>query len=543
MTRIRIAVLLGAASLLAATAAAPTATADQRHPADAHVLVLSIDGLHQADLAWYVAQHPNSALAGLVHRGVDYTNARTTLPSDSFPGTVAQFTGADPAVAGVYYDDTYNHALLPAGTTNCTEAKPGVEVDYTEDLDKNKTSIDAGQGLSGLPGSILDLTGNPTTLINPAKLPVDPKTCKPVYPYQYVKVNTVFEVAKNAGLRTAWSDKHPAYDILEGPSGTGVEDMFSPEINSQVPGAPAGDDWTSNDSYTQQYDSYKVKAVLNEIDDYDHSGRTKVGAPAVFGMNFQTVSVAQKLPAGGYEADGVTPSPLLAKAYDYVDAQVGAFVAELRRQHLDRNTTIILSAKHGQSPTQPSALTRINDGPLLDGLNAAWTKAHPGAGPLVAMATDDDALQVWLNDRSPAATEFARQYLLAQSGVGNDINGNPKPYTASGLAALYAGADAARYFHVQPGDPRVPDLWGVVQHGVVYTGGHSKIAEHGGADPDDRDVPLVVSGPLSRGPNGHVVTGPVETTQIAPTILRLLGLNPAALRGVQIEHTPVLPGS
>jgi hypothetical protein len=43
-------------------------------------------------------------------------------------------------------------------------------------------------------------------------------------------VNTVFEVLRNHGLRTAWSDKHPAYEILNGPSGKGIQDLFTPEI-------------------------------------------------------------------------------------------------------------------------------------------------------------------------------------------------------------------------------------------------------------------------------------------------------------------------
>jgi hypothetical protein len=532
-----------AAGLTAATAI--PATAGNAQDGVRHVLLISVDGLHQQDLTWYVDHHPTSALAGLVRRGVDYTNASTPVPSDSFPGMVAQVTGGNPATTGVYYDDSWNNALLPAGTTNCAGVKPGVELTYHEALDKNQQSIDAGQGLAGLPGSILKLTGNPTTLINPAALPVDPKTCTPVYPHQYLKVNTVFEVARQAGLRTAWSDKHPAYEILNGPSGTGVQDLFAPEINSQVPGGPAGGDWTTDNASTRQYDSYKVTAVLNEIDGFDHGRTHRVGTPAIFGMNFQTISTAEKLPTsngmtGGYLADGVTPGPLLATSLDYINTQIGAFVAELRRDHLDRSTEIILSAKHGQSPTQPAALTRIPDGPLIAGLNAAWDAAHPGAGPLVAQATDDDALMMWLTDRSPAATGFAKQFLLAQSGVGNDINGNPKPYTASGIQTLYAGADAARFFHVQPGDSRVPDLWGVVQHGVVYTGGKGKIAEHGGANQQDRNVPIVVSG-ASTDDGGQIVNRPVETTQIAPTILRLLDLNPGALQAVRIEHTAVLP--
>ncbi|HET6503086.1 MAG TPA: alkaline phosphatase family protein [Amycolatopsis sp.] len=529
--------MAGAVGLLGCVAAVPAA---QAGPRTGHVLLLSVDGLHQSDLAWYVAHHPGSALATLVRKGDEYTNAKTPVPSDSFPGMVAQLTGGNPASTGIYYDDTYNHALLPAGTTDCKNATPGAEVDYTEDLDKNQNSIDAGQGLPGLPNGVLAMTGTPRTLINPAKLPVDPATCQPVYPYQYLKVNTVFEVARQAGLRTAWSDKHPAYDLLNGPSGTGIQDLFTPEINSQT----AGGDWTTDNADTRTYDGYKVQAVLNEIDGYDHSRATQVGTPAVFGMNFQTVSTAQKLPTsdgkqGGYLADG-TPGPLLSDALDWVDQRVAAMVGELRKQHLDTTTTIILSAKHGQSPIRPSALTRIDDGPLLDGLDNAWRAAHPGAGDLVAHSLDDDAMLLWLNDRSPAATAFARDYLLAQSGTGNDINGSPKAFTHSGLQTAYAGADAAHYFGVAPGDPRVPDFVGIVQNGVVYTGGQGKIAEHGGAAPDDRDVPLVVSGPQT----GHqTVSSPVETTQIAPTILALLDLDPSALQAVRIEHTAVLPGS
>jgi len=38
-----------------------------------------------------------------------------------------------------------------------------------------------------------------------------------------------------------------------------------------------------------------------------------------------------------------------------------------------------------------------------------------------------------------------------------------------------------------------------------------------------------------------VVDASVETTQIAPTILQLLGLDPSQLQAVHIEHTEALP--
>lgn len=544
---VRPAALLGVAAVVAgATVAqsAGSASAAPHHRAPArHVLLISVDGLHQSDLAWYVARHPGSALAALVGGGVEYTHAATTSPSDSFPGMVAQATGGGPGTTGVYYDDTYNAALLPAGTTACEGVKPGVEVDLTEDLDRNQASIDAGQGLSGLPASILSMTGHPSDLLNAAKLPVDPKTCKPVYPHSYLKVNTVFEVARAAGLRTAWSDKHAAYEILSGPSGTGVQDLFTPEINSDAIGYAPGDDWTKDNKATEQYDGYKVRAVLNEIDGYDHSRAHKVGTPAVFGLNLQSVSTAQKLPSsnglkGGYAAKNV-PGPLLEKNLDFVDAQIGALAAEIRKRHLAGSTTVILSAKHGQSPADPAALTRVDDGPLLDGLNAAWKKLHPQAGDLVVHAVDDDAMLLWLSARSRAATDFAKAYLLAQNGTGTDINAAPKAFTRGGLDKVYAGEAAADYFGVKPGDARVPDIFGMAQYGVVYTGGVKKIAEHGGAHADDLNVPLVVSG--ASVPGGVRDTAPVQTKQIAPTILSLLGLDPRALQAVRAEHTKSLP--
>jgi len=544
----------GVAALVAANALTSAAAATSRrgdgpggggHGHIAHVLLISVDGLHQQDLAWYTRTHPGSALAKLVRGGVEYSRAQTPVPSDSFPGMVGQVTGGDPKVTGIYYDDTWNHGVFPAGTTDCRGPVPGGEVSYTEAADVNQQSIDAGQGLSGLPGSILQMTSNPLDVINPAALPVGPATCKPIYPNRYLKVNTIFEIARQHGLRTAWSDKHPAYQALSGPSGAGVEDYFTPEINSQAIGFPAGQDWTKDNAATMQYDSYKVQAILNGVDGFDHSRAHHAGVPAIFGMNFQTVSTAQKLPVsggltGGYLPGGSVPGPLLARALGYINTEIGAMAGEIEAQGLAGSTAIIISAKHGQSPTDPRDLVRVPDGPIISAINAAWTALHPGAGDLVIFSTDDDGMLLWLSDRSQAAAGFVRHYLLTHTAAGNDINGDPVTVAASGLRTVYAGTAAAAYFGVPAGDPRHPDVFGIVRHGIVYTGGKGKIAEHGGAGQQDRNVPILVVLPgLS---HGHGIAAPVTTTQIAPTILKLLGLDPAALQAVRIEHTKVLPG-
>jgi hypothetical protein len=551
--RASVALVLGAIATGAPAAAvfAHPSRDHSRHHRNAvsHVLLISVDGLHQSDIEWYVSDHPTSELAKLVGGGAEYARAQTPIPSDSFPGMTAQVTGGNPRTTGVYYDDEYSHAVLPAGTTSCHGQPTGGEVIYDSPDDKDATALDAGQGLAGLPESILEMTGQPQSLLNPAALPVNPQTCKPIYPHEYLQVNTIFEVAHAHGLRTAWSDKHPAYEALNGPSGNAIDDLFTPEIDSNAlePNGtpyPGEISWTGDNAATMQYDSYKVQAVLNEIDGYDHSRATKVGVPAIFGMNFQTVSTAEKLLTsdglnGGYLPGTTTPGPLLQRALDFIDAKLQAMDEEIQAQGLADSTAIILSAKHGQSPQDPNSLTRIKDGPIIEAINAAWEAAHPGAGALIVAGVDDDAWQSYLSNTSQQAADFVKDYLWSHPATGVAYDGSTRTLAHSGLTEIYAGKAAARYFGVPVSDPRHPDVWGVVQVGVVYTGG-TKIAEHGGANPADRDVPIVVYAPGAVEPGTYHPW--VETTQIAPTILDLLGLDPRALEAVQIEGTPVLPG-
>jgi arylsulfatase A-like enzyme len=241
---------------------------------------------------------------------------------------------------------------------------------------------------------------------------------------------------------------------------------------------------------------------------------------------------------GGYLPGTRTPGPLLSSALDYVNAQLQRFDQEIQAQGLAGSTAIIITAKHGQSPQDPNQLTRIKDGPIIDAINAAWTAAHPGAGNLIVAGTDDDLWQSYLSDTSQAAADFVKNYLWNHTATGVTYSGGTRTLQHSGLAAIYAGQSAAEFFGVPATDPRHPDVFGRVQVGAVYTGG-SKIAEHGGNNPADRSVPLVVYAP-GVVPAARVHSW-VETTQVAPTTLKLLGLDPKALRAVRIAGTRVLP--
>jgi arylsulfatase A-like enzyme len=203
------------------------------------------------------------------------------------------------------------------------------------------------------------------------------------------------------------------------------------------------------------------------------------------------------------------------------------------------STAIILTAKHGQSPLNNSQLQRINDGPIIAGVNAAWAAHHPGNKTLAVQEADDDGLLWWLSDRSQAAADFVKTYLWTHTAPAVTYAGHTITVQHSGLREIFAGQQSANFFGVSNSDPHHPDVFGIAQVGTIYTTG-TKIAEHGGDNPGDRDVPLVVYAPGTVQP-GQISNG-VETTQVAPTILKLLGLSPSSLQAVQLEGTQVLPG-
>src|ERR1700729_2120199 len=388
-------------SILSTTAAvalalgAAAATADEA-PLESHqikhVLLISVDGLHALDLSNYVASHADSTLAALSRQGLTYTNNSTSSPSDSFPGLASLVTGGSPVTSGLWYDDTYNRVLSPPALTdglgNPGGACPGVvgtNVAWDEAVDKDLTRLDGGGGL------------NQNFLVR------DPNNgCKTVLPHEYLRVNTVFEVVRAAGGRTAWTDKHPSYEWTNGPSGKGVDDFYGPEINSipvplpqfsgcgTVPFAdPTPDDgWTNSFDDIKCYDKIHVQAVLNQIDGYNHDRSAKVGVPTLFGTNFQSVSVGEKLavdPAtgksGGYADVLGTPGAGLAQELDFVDQSLGRMVRELHAQGLYDSTLIIICAKHGQSPIDVTKHRNIGGGqpgPLL-GANEAFDISDDGS--------------------------------------------------------------------------------------------------------------------------------------------------------------------
>ena len=222
------------------------------HAADIdRVLLISVDGLHSLDVERYVAAHPDSALAALAAHGVTYTNARTPANSDSFPGLLALTTGGSPISHGLFYDVSYDRKAFDPTNLNCSGA-PGNTIVFDESID-NYTAANVS-----------------LNTINPSALPRvfdEGGHCVPMYPHNAIRTNTIFEVIRAAGGHTAWADKHPAYDLVNGPSGKGVEDLYTPEITNV-----GGFDATVSVACTADNDAQKVAAIIDQINGMRHDG-------------------------------------------------------------------------------------------------------------------------------------------------------------------------------------------------------------------------------------------------------------------------------
>ncbi len=528
-----------------------------------HVLLISIDGMHSLDFVNCMKgisgvnndQPYCPSLAALSSHGVNYLNASASRPSDSFPGLMAIVTGGSPRTVGAFYDVAYDRVLAPPAQTTgngvaggtCTPGVPnGTTTEYEEGIDFDQSQLNGGGDFGK--GSI-----------NPQFLPRDPfHNCQPVYPWNFVRTNTIFGVVHKAGGFTAWSDKHPAYASVAGPGdGSNLDDFFAPEINSNVVALPVTTatgmpctpvpDQSQLGSYTdsfqnvQCYDTVKVNAIVNEIHGKTLRGNTSAPVPTLFGMNFQAVSVGQKLieknvGKGGYIDAAGTPSSFLLRQIQFVDASIGRMIAELKKNGLYETTLIVVTAKHGQSPIDSQQFFPIpgksgtngnSPATILDGLGLLPSSESPsnptGIGP-----TEDDISLLWLNDSSK--TGEAVSALEAHS-------------IEEGVGEIFYGAGLLTMFNAPglppSGDPRTPDIIVSPKQGVVYTGSSKKQAEHGGFSQDDTNVILLISNPSLRP---KMVNSSVETTQVAPTILKSLGLEPSKLDSVRVEGTPVLPG-
>jgi len=347
--------------------------------------------------------------------------------------------------------------------------------------------------------------------INPDNLPqaIINGKCTEVYPHARLRVNTIFEIVEASGKQTAYTDKHPAYDLVRGPSGKGLTVGYFPEIAATANTVNA----------TIAYDQLHVDAFLDWIAgegktpaNSEIQGAGLTTTPTLFGGNFQAVNVGQK--TSGYTNGTLKFTAPLLQAIDFVDNSLGQVVSALKAKKIYDDTLIIVASKHGQAPINPALYRKIN--PAL---------IAPATGVNISFVTTDDIALIFLEDQSTLETAVQGLMKATSTLQIQDLIYGPR------LTALGFGNPAT--------DPAVPDIIVRPELGVIYTKSTAKIAEHGGLSDDDRKVACFVSG---SGLKETKFGQRVSTRQIAPTVLKVLGLDPESLEGVKAQGTRVLAG-
>jgi arylsulfatase A-like enzyme len=208
----------------------------------------------------------------------------------------------------------------------------------------------------------------------------------------------------------------------------------------------------------------------------------------------------------------------------------------LKKQGLYDSTLIIITAKHGQSPIDSQRYTRITSSGAVTTspsqlIDTCLPDSESNAGGQIG-PTEDDVSLLWLKSSCDTATEAG--LLESQSPASANI---------AGIGQIFWGRSLLTFLNkpgIPPnGDSRTPDIVVTPNVGVTYSGSTGKQAEHGGFAHDDTNVMILFSNPSF---HQTMITSPVETMQVAPSILKALGLDPNELDGVKLEHTAELPG-
>jgi hypothetical protein len=524
-----------------------------------HVLLLSIDGMHAVDfyncangIAGANGGNPYCPnLAALAQTGINYVSTASSMPSDSFPGLAALVTGGSSKTHGLYYDVAYDRSLDPpvnttgtglaGGTCTPNAAPTGTTTDFDQGIEFDDTMLNGGA-----PGAAI--TEGSAASIDPTKLVRNPALgCAPVYPWDFVRTNTIFSVVHAAGGYTAWIDKHASYSFVAGPGGMGLDDYYSPEVDSNVVALPgvttalgascatirdtAGtSSWASSFENIQCYDALKVNALLNQIAGKTHNGAA-AQVPALFGMNFQAVYIGESVSepgvgAGGYQNAAALPSAQLLTEVQFVDASIGNIVQALKDASLFDSTLIIVTAKHGESPIDPALYVANGSNTPATLLGTAIPFSESPLNTTGIGATEDDVSVLWL---APGASLTSAVALLE------------KNVSQIGLGEIYYGPTLALNYGVGGlglgQDPRSPDIIVAPNIGMTYSGSTTMIGDHGGFSHDDTNVIMLVTNPSF---NAQTVYATVRTAQVAPTIVQALGLDPSTLDAVRAEGTRAL---
>jgi arylsulfatase A-like enzyme len=233
-------------------------------------------------------------------------------------------------------------------------------------------------------------------------------------------------------------------------------------------------------------------------------------------MSFTGVAESQR--RDGYKDALGTPSTGLAKTLEALDDAIARIVQELKSKRLFDSTWIVVAAPYGQSPMDARQRIVTPISALRDVVN----KAAPNS---MAHVSGGDVAMIWL--RNSQSTEQVAKTLSDDS-------------VKLGIQDIYYGARLALTLNTPATDSRMPDIILQPRAGVNWAlQSEHALMFHGGMLDQDTHVALMISGAHLTGRADPTY---VPTTQLAPLLLRALGMEKFDLRALHLEHSPALPG-
>src|SRR5262249_15875024 len=252
-----------------------------------HAVIIFVDGFRADLLDPELAPH----IAALGRAGVRFANAEVGFPSDSMPGILGPLTGPSPKGPGIPYHEYYDrHYKLAIEIAETVTVPPGLK------------------------------------------------------PHDLLKVPTLFEAAKAKGLKTAFISKHIGYEIVQGPSGQGVDHLELPEMAA----------WKGS---FKDYDAQNFEMLRGMI--------AKEGAD-IAGIYAIAANYAMK-------DHGFAATETRAAVTD-IDAQVATVVDAVTAAGRYDDTVFVVMGDHGDTDT-PKAVASKGEGSVVAFLAEKGIKA------------------------------------------------------------------------------------------------------------------------------------------------------------------------
>jgi arylsulfatase A-like enzyme len=211
------------------------------------------------------------------------------------------------------------------------------------------------------------------------------------------------------------------------------------------------------------------------------------------------------------------------RLYLSFDKDLGRLIAAYKAAGIYDQTLFVITADHGMAPLRRFVPKSV------------FTKAVAQAGTTAPAISYNAGTYIWLRD--PTRARLVALDVLAARDPGiqsayylTTVRGKPQ-YQRAGGALVSPEVDAAnRYLLSTLINGHQPQV--VVFCKTTATGSSPATgwkADHGGSGWQSQHIPLIISGPGIR--EGVISGGPAQLDDVAPTILRAMGVAPTGMQG------------